>query len=54
MVDNGFLNQYLLCQALGWNWDLGSIILLTGLELFITFLIIVSVFVIGVYKGWIR
>lgn len=27
-MSNGLLDSYLLAQALGWNWDFGTIILL--------------------------
>lgn len=54
-MSNGgsLLDTYLICQALGWNWDLGSIVLITGMEIFIILLIIVGGGLIGVWRGWI-
>ncbi len=47
MSDNGMLDAYLICQALGWEWNFTSMIILTlapiliiGLILFVIFIVI--------------
>jgi len=42
MSNSGMLDNYLIAQALGWNWDFGTMVLLTGIEIGI-FILMVAV-----------
>ena len=43
MSSGSFLDQYLLFQALGWEWNIWNILLFDGLTLLIIFIVIVCV-----------
>lgn len=43
------LDNYLIAQALGWNWDLGTILLLSGIEIGFVLLIIIIFILIKVW-----
>lgn len=43
---NGLFDTYLLAQALGWNWDFGTVIILGYVLPFIIFVVFVVGFII--------
>lgn len=48
--NNGLLDTYLLSQALGWNWDLGTMIILGFLlPVLLVGLILLGYLVVKVY-----
>ena len=42
------LDNYLIAQALGWNWDFGTMVLLWGIEFGIFLLIVIGILTIMV------
>lgn len=42
-------DNYLIAQALGWNWDFGTILLLWGIELGLFLLVVAICGVINFY-----
>lgn len=53
---NGMLDAYLICQALGWEWNLTSMILIPLMMVGIFLLVVFVVFLIWCFldwKGWI-
>jgi hypothetical protein len=45
MSSNGVLDQYLIAQALGWDWNFWTMLTLTGIEILI-FIGIVSLCIV--------
>ena len=53
---NGMLDAYLICQALGWEWNLTSMILIPLMMVGIFLLVVFVGFLIYIFldwKGWI-
>ena len=48
----GMLDTYLLAQALGWEWNIWTIIILDGTLILLFIIIICIVGLLGVYFKW--
>ena len=49
MSDNGLLDTYLIAQALGWEWNIWTMITITGIEIGIFILIVAFCLVISAW-----